>query len=283
MIAFICATTGEASCLKPIMREVREVESPKSMSLLEGRVGRAEVLSLVAGVGKVAAAAGTRYLLDRFPLRVVVNYGTAGALSSQVRTGEIVIATTLIHGDVGVVHSRGFKATGPGLIEEGRVVFELEHAVDPSAVERARRAAENAVLPHHLGRIITCDQVVLDPDLRAHLGRSFDAVAVEMESAAVAQVCDGEEVAFLAVRAVSDELSHDFVGLEKLLPSRGQSRASLWGKRLLHTVTHPSTAAKARELSGGNARALSSLCAFLPALLRELSRAVPPPDADDDG
>jgi len=116
----------------------------------------------------------------------------------------------------------------------------------------------------------------MDPNLRAQLGSNFDALAVEMEGAAVAQVCDGEGVDYLAVRAVSDELSHDFVGLEKLLPSRGQSRASLWGKRFLHTVAHPSTTKKALELSGGTACALDSLSALLPALLRELTRTAPP-------
>lgn len=261
--------------MKPSLEEAREIASPKSMRLIEGRVGQVEVLSSVTGVGKVAAAAGTRYLLDRFPLETLINYGTAGALSSRVRTGEVIIATELIQGDVGIIHSRGFKATGPGLYEEGRVVFESRHVVEPSLLEKARKAALDAGLPHHLGRVLTCDQVVLDPELRARLGHSFDALAVEMEGAAAAQVCEGEDVTYISVRTISDELAHDLVGLEKLLPSKGQSRASLWGKRFLHTVTHPSTLKKARELSGGLDSALSSLSIILPALLRELSQAIP--------
>jgi adenosylhomocysteine nucleosidase len=276
MIALLCATPREASCLKSALEEAREITSPKGMRLFKGMVGQIEVLSSVTGVGKVAAAAGTRYLLDLFPLDAVINYGTAGALSSQVKTAEVIIATELIPGDVGVVHSQGFKTTGPGIYEDGRVVFEPKYAVDPSLMERTRKVAVDVGLPHHLGRVLTCDQVVLDPELRAQLGQSFDALAVEMEGAAAAQVCEGEAVPYIAVRSISDELAHDLVGLEKLLPSRGQSRASLWGKRFLHTVTHPSTVKKARELSGGMDSALSSLSAFLPALLQELAKTIPP-------
>ena len=261
--------------MKPSLKEVREITSPKSMRLFKGRVSQVEVLSSVTGVGKVAAAAGTRYLLDRFPIKTLINYGTAGALSSRARTGEVIIATELIHGDVGVIHSRGFKATGPGVYEEGRVIFEYGHVVEASLLEKARKAASDAGLPHHLGRVLTCDQVVLDPELRTLLGQSFDALAVEMEGAAAAQVCEGEAVDCISVRAISDELAHELVGLEKLLPSRGQSRASLWGRRFLHTITHPSTMKKARELSSGMDSALSSLSIFLPALLQELAQSLP--------
>ena len=275
MIALLCATPREASCLKHRLVQAQEIESPKSMRLFKGIIGRAEVLSLVAGVGKVAAAAAARHLLDRFPLSAMINYGTAGALSSLVKTGEVVIATELIPGDVGVVHSRGFKTTGPGVHENGKLVFEPGYSVDSSLMEMAREVAVDAGLPHHSGRIVTCDQVVLDPELRVQLGESFDAIAVEMEGAAGAQVCEEEPLPYIAVRAISDELAHDFVGLEKLLPSRGQSRASLWGKRFLHTATHPSTVKKARELSDGLEMALRSLSVYIPALAGRLSLAYP--------
>ena len=259
--------------MKSSLEEVREISSPKGMRLFEGRIGREEVLSSAAGVGKVAAASATRHLLDRFNLDALVNYGTAGALSSQVKTGEVIIATELIPGDVGVVHSRGFKTTGPGVHENGKLVFEPGYSVDSSLAGIAREVALDTGLPHHSGRIVTCDQVVLDPELRSQLGESFDALAVEMEGAAGAQVCEGESLPYIAVRAISDELAHDFVGLEKLLPFKGQSRASLWGRRLLLTILHPSTLPRARELSGGLDIALQSLSVYIPALAGRLSRA----------
>ena len=60
----------------------------------------------------------------------------------------------------------------------------------------------------------------MEPELRAHLGEVFDAVAVEMEGATAAQVA-WRGLPFAAVRAISDESSHDFVGLEDLLEYRG--------------------------------------------------------------
>jgi adenosylhomocysteine nucleosidase len=275
LIALICATPWEMACMTSLMKGVAERDSPGGTRLVEGRLDDQVILLLACGIGKVPAAAGTRFLLDRYSLDALVNYGIAGSLSSRVKTGDLVIATELIHGDVGVAHSRGFKPTGPGLCEEDGVFFSPLCAVSPSLVENARAAAVGASLPYHLGKILTCDQVVLDPELRTHLGERFDALAVEMEGAAAAQVALGEDLPFIAARTISDELSCDFVGMERILPLKGQSRRHLFGKRFLLTVTNPSVMAKARELYRGRDLALANMAAFLEVFLPGLRASLP--------
>ncbi len=267
MIGLLCATPFEFKRVHHMLEDRSGEAAPGGMRLVGGTFNRGEVLVLMTGVGKVAAASGARFLLDHHSLEALVVCGVAGALSPEIRLGDIVIASELVPGDVGVAHSGGFSTTGPGLCEEGRLVFHPTFTTSAFLVERARRAAAAAGLPYAQGRVLTCDQIVLDPELRAHLGELFDALAVEMEGAAAAQVAAGDGLPFLAVRAISDELSHDLVGFEDLLEYKGQSRRNVWHKRFRLTVTGPDTLARAKEMAEGRDLALERMAAFLTAFL----------------
>jgi adenosylhomocysteine nucleosidase len=257
----------ELACILRLVTDTGEAVSPGGTQLVRGKAGGRDILVLAAGVGKVPAAAGTRFLLDHYPLEVLVICGIAGALSPDVRLGDLIIASELIPGDVGVAHSCGFSTTGPGQCEEGRLVFHPSFTVPPLMLESARGAAERAGLPYRLGKVLTCDQIVVEPDLRAHLGEVFDALAVEMEGAAAAQVAASEGMPFVAVRAISDELSHDFVGLEDLLEYKGQTRRNIWHKRFRLAVSDADTLARVRGLARGRDLALASLASFLRSFL----------------
>ncbi len=270
MIALLFATPKEASIVSPLLPEKTTCESPRHLRLQRSELSGEEVLLLTCGVGKVAAAAGTMFLLQRQRPRALLVCGTAGALTTDARVGDLVLSTALLPGDVGVAHSGGFGNTGPGIYEEGRVAFSPSFASPPWLLWLAADAAREAGLPFHLGPVLTCDQVVLDPELRSHLGEAFRALAVEMEGAAAAQVAMHEEVPCMAVRAISDELGHDFVGMEKILRYRGQSRRNLWEKRFHLSVSDPEAISRAQELLRGRDLALANLGLFLAAFLPAL-------------
>lgn len=267
MIGILCATPQELTTLLPLLTDTVEAASPDGTRLLRGRAGGCEVLAFSSGVGKVPAAAGTRFLIDHFPLESFLVFGIAGALSPELHLGDLVIADELIPGDVGVAHSGGFNTTGPGQCEDGRLVFYPSFEVHPSMLQRAREAAESAGLSYRLGKVLTCDQIVVEPELRSHLGEVFGALAVEMEGAAAAQVAASEGLPFAVVRTISDELSHDFVGLEQLLEYRGQARRNIWHKRFRLAVSDAGAVARVRELSRGRDIALARMGLFLRSFL----------------
>ncbi len=267
MIALLCATPFELKSVLSVLSSTSDVTAPGGMKLVRGRAGGNEVQVLCCGVGKVAAAAGTRFLLDNRRPDALLICGVAGALTPDTTLGDLIIATELVPGDVGVSHSGGFSTTGPGLLEEGRVVFHPSFQVSPHMVRGVLAAAESTGLPFRAGKVLTCDQIVLDPELRAHLGDIFDALAVEMEGAAAAQIAAAEGLSFAAVRGISDEFTHDLVGFEELLAYKGQSRRSIWNKRFRLTVTGRDTISKARGMVKGRDLALQSLSSFLSAFL----------------
>lgn len=270
-VAFMTATPAEASCLMPLLQDPQPLPCPAGMELKRGHLGPTLILALTCGVGKVSAAAGCMYLLERHRPRALVLVGTAGSLQPYLRIGDLVVADELLPADVGVIHSGGFGHTGPGLCEEGKVLFHTSFPTAVDLVERAARSVSHAELACHRGRVITCDQVILDPGLRAHLGKTFQALVVEMEGSAVAQVARCAGVPVAVIRSVSDEVEHDFVGLEDVLPYSGQSRPDLWARRFRMLSTDGSLVARAREMRRGMRQALDSLRRFLEVFLPSLS------------
>ncbi len=63
--------------------------------------------------------------------------------------------------------------------------------------------------PHHQGRLLTVDRIILDAAEKRQLHDSFQADLVDMESSAVAGVCVERNVRFLSVRAISDDARSD--------------------------------------------------------------------------
>jgi adenosylhomocysteine nucleosidase len=267
LIALLCATPVEMQCASSLLDEVEERYCPKGMKLLAGRSGDSEVILLAAGIGKAAAAAGSMFLIDNYAPEALIDYGIAGALSKELKVGEVIIADELIQGDLGVVHSKGFKMTGPGLHREEGLSFCPRHAVSAGLLSRCLDVAQSVAFPCRRGRIVTCDQILLDPKLRRELAVLFGALAVDMEGAAAAQVAASRDIDFIDVRGISDGVSFDLVGLEKLLPIEGETRTHISGKRLWLLLTHPSLVVGIRELGKGRTAALHNLSAFLELLL----------------
>ena len=149
-----------------------------------------------AGVGKVNAAMCTQLLIDTFDAETVVCTGAAGALHDDVAIGDIVVAEDCVQYDLRV-EPLGFA--------RGQVPYtDLRFfSAAPSLV----RAACEVDLPDHSirrGRVCTGDRFIQDATARADIQSDFDGDCVEMEGAAVGQVCTLNDVPFLLVRAISD-------------------------------------------------------------------------------
>lgn len=163
------------------------------LGMLHGR----PALLVLAGIGKVAAATTTALLLDRFEVEAVLFTGVAGGLGAGVAVGDVVIGDALLQHDMDA--SPIFPRWEVPLT--GRTRF----AADPSWSEHLAQAAKDSGHAVHRGLIVSGDRFVSttaeSTALRALLP---DALAVEMEGAAVAQVCHDFARPFAVMRTVSD-------------------------------------------------------------------------------
>ena len=97
---------------------------------------------------------------------------------------------------------------------------------------RPRRWLDGAAPRPHVGRLLTVDAIVRLPKRKRELGLKHQALAADLESGAVAEVCRRDATRFLAVRVVSDavddELPPEVVGMARQKSAAGQWGAVAW-------------------------------------------------------
>lgn len=182
---------------------------------LEGR----SVVLVEGGIGKVSAAHVATLLLDRFGCRGLVLSGVAGGLDPDLGVGDVVIAERLIQHDYGAMVAGDIRHFRPGVppIGESRhdPVYRLddelrqtlERALDGLALSAMPPAATGGVLRQPslcFGTVLTGDQFINCEATRRRLFDRFQAQAVEMEGAAVAQIAERFGVPYVVVRSLSD-------------------------------------------------------------------------------
>jgi len=159
--------------------------------------GQPVVLAL-SGIGKVAAAATAVLTMQTFDARALVFTGVAGGLAPGVHVGDVVVARELLHHDMDA--SPLFPRFEVPLT--GRSRFAADTALADALVAAATRAGATRV---HEGLIVSGDSFIASVAQSAALRALLpDALAVEMEGAAVAQVCSDFRRPFAVVRTISD-------------------------------------------------------------------------------
>jgi adenosylhomocysteine nucleosidase len=177
--------------------------------------GQPCVLTL-ARIGKVAAATTATAMVHQFDVGGIVFTGVAGGIGADVKVGDIVLAENLLQHDLdaspifprfevplmGISH---FPAHS-GLSERLAGAVEVFLAEDFTDLPAETRAAFGLVKPvlHH-GLIASGDKFVNGGEAVAVLRQDLpELLAIEMEGAAVAQVCHDYGVPFAVLRTVSD-------------------------------------------------------------------------------
>ena len=189
-LGIIVAMSSELSMLLREMQQVTEV-TDNGFTFHCGVIGTRRVTAMQCGIGKVNAAVGALTLIERFHPAAIVNTGIAGGTGQGADILDVVVGAEVAYHDVdcgpgnlpgqvqgfpdrfpGALHLFGIDATTPGI---------------------------------KLGLIASGDSFISTPaQLAAVLAVRPEAIAVDMESAAIAQVCAIKHVPFLSIRVVSD-------------------------------------------------------------------------------
>ncbi len=214
-LAIVSAMHQELRALLPLLQHARRVELAGRSFHLGQLHGHAVVLAL-SGIGKVAAASTATLLLHCFKASALVLTGVAGGLRSGVNVGDVVVARQLLQHDLDV--SPLFPRFE--VPSSGRSHFDADTKLAEALAGAAQRCLDGAdallgaatvhafQLEHarlHRGLVVSGDLFVSSAAqsdaLRALIP---DALAVEMEGAAVAQVCADAAVPFAVLRWISD-------------------------------------------------------------------------------
>jgi adenosylhomocysteine nucleosidase len=172
---------------------------------------------VLARIGKVAAAATTVTLIREFDVDRIVFTGLAGGIGAGVRVGDVVVAQSLVQHDMDArplfarhevpLLARAYFETDAVLNARLRECALAYLAEDLRAdMDAATRADFNIDAPVvHDGLIASGDTFVHAAGMAASLTEALpDVLCVEMEGAAVAQICHEYEVPCAVLRTVSD-------------------------------------------------------------------------------
>ena len=182
----------------------RTIERPH-YKVHEAELFGVPVVIVKCGVGKVFAALITQYLIDHYSLTGVISTGVAGGLSDQLSIGDVVVSRDCIHHDMDV-RALGF-ARGHIPFTDFRIFWGDEALLARALSTRLESGPDGKQHRVAAGRILTGDQFISGArhETHGHLTEELEGDAVDMESAAIAQVCFVNEVPFLSVRTLSDK------------------------------------------------------------------------------
>lgn len=195
-IGIIGAMDEEIEQLRKALTEARSWERAGAF-FISGFLGKHEVIVVRSGIGKVLASMTATLLIYQYEVNMVINTGSAGGIGKGLQVGDLVIADKLAYFDVDVT---GFGYQ-PGQLPGMPLYYESSNYLKSEMLKAADQTQQKV----HQGTIVTGDSFINDTNKINEILTDFpDALACEMEGAAIAQTADQFNIPFLIVRTISD-------------------------------------------------------------------------------
>ena len=204
-IGIIVAMDEEREEIINLMKDT-EVKQVYNLRFIKGTIEGKQCILIKCGVGKVNAARATQVMLDHFKIDYVINIGVGGSLNSLLDIGDVVIAKKVVQHDFDITafgHSKGYITGVGAFIESDAELLEEFSEVLENMPEKTYKAK--------VGIIATGDIFCTESWMKDKIRAKFDADVVDMECAAIGQVCYLNEKPFIAIRSISDTPNGDNV------------------------------------------------------------------------
>ena len=205
-----------------------------------GRYDHVRIAIVEAGIGFLRARKATQALIDGHSPDWLLSCGFSGALLPQMKTGNVVMANEIVdqHGNDLALHLNAASDEPNGLF---------------------------------VGRILTADAMVRTVAEKQQLAEQHGAIAVDMESLAVAQIAHEAKTRFMAVRVISDDMSADLP--PEVLSILGDTGAVRLGAAIGSIMNRPGSFKDMMRLRSSAQAAAKSLATFLDGVVHQLHSA----------
>jgi adenosylhomocysteine nucleosidase len=202
-----------------LLTEQMTVDTTETHLGREVRIGRLaghDIVLAASGIGMTNAAMTTQRMIDVYHPHTVIFSGIAGGIDTSVHIGDIVVAQRWRQHDYGYVGAKGFVhgATSMYVPQSDSLLRVLELPVDQEMLAIARLVDDQELTLEPIGERkprllvggvgVSGNTFVDSKPMRTELSTAHQALIVDMESAAVAQVCAVNATPFLAFRSASD-------------------------------------------------------------------------------
>lgn len=194
----IAAMQEEMQEIKKVMIQIEE-NNIYELTFIQGKINNNEVILVESGVGKVNAARVTQILIDKFQVDLIINVGSAGSVNDELQIGDIVIGKKIVQHDFDITafgHPKGFISNVGQYVEcDNQLVDKLEQTISKISSNEFNIK---------IGTIASGDIFCTNIKMKEKIRTKFGADAVEMEGAAIAQVCKLDKIPFVIIRSISD-------------------------------------------------------------------------------
>lgn len=210
---------------KRLLAEKMTIEKQEEIAgwlFLTGFLEDKKIVLVQSGIGKVMSAMAATLLIDHFQVNLVINTGSAGGLGTSMKIGDIVIASELAYSDADVTAFNYAFGQMPGM----PVRFPTKK-MEKSMLEDLSKEVQETF---HSGLIVSADSFIHRQEQRMAVLEHFpDALATEMEGAAIAQACYAFHIPVIVVRAISDmpEKGTSAIDFDTFIVEAGKKSAQL--------------------------------------------------------
>lgn len=194
----IAAMNEEMQEIKNIMTNFEEIKIYE-LIFIKGNINNTNILLVEAGVGKVNAARVTQILIDKFDVDAIINVGSAGSAKDELKIGDIVIGKKLVQHDFDITafgHPKGYISNVGQFIEcDKKLIKQMENTI---------KNVSNNEYMIKIGTIASGDIFCTEAKMKNKIREKFDADAIEMEGAAISQICMLDNIPCIVIRSISD-------------------------------------------------------------------------------
>jgi adenosylhomocysteine nucleosidase len=201
MIGIIGAMQIEVDNLLDEM-DTKKTTVISGIKYISGTLAGREVVVAKCGIGKVFAALCAQTMIIKFMPETIINTGVAGGIASRTNIGDVVIAENVVQ------HDMDTSPIGDpvGMISGIDIIHipcskNVAAMLDETLIRMGKK--------HKTGTIATGDRFICDSKETERINRLFGAIAFDMESAAIGQVCYVNDVSYGIIRSISDNGSED--------------------------------------------------------------------------
>jgi adenosylhomocysteine nucleosidase len=212
--------------LKPIAITVavrREAEavleklSVKDINIINGQkffkclFSHREIIVAVLGIGTQKTVQGVNTIIKKYSPSVIISLGFAGAVDAMLKRGNVILGNEVF-----------FESN-----------TEMSFSSDPILLNLSEKALSAASIPYYTGRIYTVLNPLFGDKDKMIFRQQHQCLAVEMETAAVAEIASREGLPFLSIRFILDEVRDDLKFVFNYIKKNGRLSFMLLGKNFL--------------------------------------------------
>jgi adenosylhomocysteine nucleosidase len=242
--------------IAPLRRRLAE-RRPIAHAHLHGvqaRLHGRELAMVATGIGHARAARAAAHAMDQFPAaEIVIATGVAGALAEHLRPGDLVLVERIIAERLGDHVPR-------------------EIAIAREQLNSIAAALDAKQVRHVRGAMLTADQVLPGAREKVAARLATGAIAVDMETAALAAEAARRGVPFVSLRTILDTVGDEIVGPR--IDETGRVRALATATGLMR---NPGALLKIPRMMKNLAIATNALADALEVAIAHGSGAAPPP------